>query len=175
MFTRRRRAITLVSSLLLAGGLAAGAIAAAGPAAASPIVTIKLTNASQFCINVTNNVDKSGQPIQLWTCTGAGDDSFAEIPDVNCTEGLCMQFQDVHNSGLCIEGPTSTGGIVALGACNSGRGTWYPTCDPGHLGNGFLANQGNLSVSGPLGNGKQIYATVCTASGGNTWQNWKGY
>jgi hypothetical protein len=174
MFSRRRRIVTLVSSLLLAGGLAAAGIAAtAVPASASPIIKIRLTNASQFCINVTNNVNKSGQPIQLWTCTGAGDDSFAEIADPNCTAGECMQFQ-VPNTSLCIEGPALSGGTVTLGACNSGRGTWYPTCDPGHLGNGFLANRGDLSVYGPLGNGKQIYAAPCTGSGGNTWQNWSG-
>ena len=190
MFIRRRRAaVTLVSSLLLAGGLMAGGIAAAVPAAAAPAATtaaavpavayptvvIRLTNASQFCLNVTNNVNRSGQPLQLWTCSGSGDDHFYEIPDTGCFEGLCMQFQDVQNTSLCVSGPATVGGTVTLGACNSGRGTWYAACYAGHLGNGFLANSGNLSVSAPLRNGNRIYATSCTAPGGNTYQNWTGY
>jgi hypothetical protein len=147
MFIRRRRAaVTLVSSLLLAGGLMAGIAAAvpaaAGTAVAYPTVTIHLTNASQFCVNVTNNVNRSGQPLQLWTCSGSGDDRFYELPDPGCFEGVCMEFQDVQNTALCISGPQTVGGTVALGACNSGRGTWYSTCYPGHLGNGFWRTAG---------------------------------
>jgi hypothetical protein len=189
MFIRRRRvAVTLVSSFLLAGGLIAGGVAASVPAAAAPAaahpgarirlpeVTIRLTNASQFCLNVTNNVDKNTQPLQIWTCSGAGDDHFYENTNTGCVEVVyCMNFEDIHNTGLCVEGPQTTGGNVALGACNGGRSAWYSTCLPGHLGNAFLGNSGNLSVSGPLQNGNQVYATYCTSPGGATWQNWSGY
>jgi hypothetical protein len=173
MHIRRRRALTtFLASFLLAGGVLGGVVVGmAAPASAANQVTIKLTSATQFCANVTNNVDRSGQPIQLWTCSGAGDAHFNFITGQTCVAGSnCYEFQDVHNSSLCIT--TTVGGAIQLGTCG-GRGSWY---DEGanHLGNGAYGASYTLAVVAPSGlrNGIDLTAQPNQGGGGDVWERW---
>jgi hypothetical protein len=177
MFIRRRRAaISFIASAFLAVGLLGGFMAAtAAPASASPTITLCLANDSQFCADVKDGTNKSGEPVWLYNKNqGASDYHFVELADPNCVEGGCDQFE-VGNTGLCLEAPTGVGGDITLGGCNDGRGAWYGgSCNTGHLSSAFYGVKMELTVNAPA-NEKYLYGYGCVQPGGSVYQNWSGW
>jgi hypothetical protein len=177
MFIRRRRAaISLIASVLLAMGLLGGFVAGtAAPASANPTITLCLANASQYCADVKDGLNKSGQPVWVYNIhQGANDYKWVEIPDPNCQEGDCYQFQ-IPGTGFCLEGPVSRGGGITLGGCNDTRGAWFGGgCNTGHLSSAAYGSTYEIAVNAPA-NEKYLYATSCVQPGGSIYENWTGW
>lgn len=179
MFIRKRRKfISLASGLLLASSvLAAVVVGTASPASAAPEITICLTNASQFCADVEDSVNRSGQPLWLYSpAAGAHDYHWYEV-SYSCAPGTCYKFEDAQDTSLCIYAPSVTAGQVRLGNCGASEAQWYASCFQyqNHLVSMNLGPFGALTVFGPLYNGRFLYAQQCVGSGGATWQAWSGW
>lgn len=171
---RRRNAwIALLASLLLLGA-AAGGIAAPSPAKAATTITIRLTNAPGYCIDVTNNNHVSGAHLNLWGCPGPSG-TWNLITGLSCIAGGtlngCFQFQDTHNTSLCIGAPVGTDDYLTLQTCGGGgtRTTWYSE-GGGHIGSGAYGSSHTIASRGASDNSPLVAWSYPPPSG--YWWTW---
>jgi hypothetical protein len=162
-----RKPVALVSGLLLATGLFTTGLALATPPAASAAteITICLTYASSYCADVKDSDNVSGQPI--WLYKNGGDYHWDLVTGISCVAGSnCYNFEDAQHPSLCL---TSTvGRSIVLGACNGGRGSWYP--EGGNLyGNGGYGANYTLMVKSDT-DGSLLTALPAHESG--YWEQW---
>jgi hypothetical protein len=185
LFWRRlsglRSLLLLTSAVMLAVGVMTTGIApgTASPASAAPVVTICLKNSPSFCADVKNSRDVSGQPVWLYRRSAATDFHWYEVVppcafscQPGCSFTACVEFEDVQNPSLCLAASASEWGDLI--ACHfeeggTGRAVWIPNGNK--LRNNFWT-AANLSVRGPLKNGRLTFVTTVTGSG--IWQAWTG-
>lgn len=169
---RRSLRIALLGSLLLLGAAVAGTVAPS-PAKAATTIQISLTNASNYCVNVTGNDHVSGETLNLWNCSTGGSSSWNLITDLTCIAGgqqsACVEFQDTHNTSLCIGAPVDFDDYLTLQRCagSSSRTAWYSE-GTGHLGNGAYG-AGHTFASDGASNGAPLMAMTYPPPSGYWW------
>lgn len=88
-------------------------------------VTISLTNASSFCVDVKDSVDHRGQTIWLYSCSGARDDKWIQVPATcNYVPSPCFAFEDAQNTSLCMNMPVADG-YITLQPCSAQTSAWF--------------------------------------------------
>jgi hypothetical protein len=105
------------------------ALLAPATAAAAPVVVIHLKNASSYCADIKDGHDTGGNAVWLYSCSGASDDHFYEVPSPGnviaspCQgDPDCYEFQDVRNTSLCL-GLSNTG-YADIRACDNQYADW---------------------------------------------------
>jgi hypothetical protein len=168
---RRSRWVALLGSFLLLGA-AMGGIAAASPANAATTVTISLTNASGECIDVWNNDHVAGEQLNLWTCPGPSGTWIYKTP-YKCIENTmsdCFEFEDPHNTSLCIGAPVGSDGLLTLQTCGSddSRTTWYIV--DGSIYSGAYGSSHTIASDG--GSNKDLLYAMIKPPPSGYWWNW---
>jgi hypothetical protein len=197
VFRRFRALMPLAVGVLLASGLVVGVGAVvATPASAQQEITICLANSRNYCADVEDSVNNSGQPIWLWEpSAGAHDYEWGE-EGVSCndTTGVCVcpneecvEFEDEQNPNLCLGVAANSDHTLELIGCVLGpdgllggtaRAAWYFILGPNgyYIVSAWLGagDGGYMAVNGPLNNGNPLYANYYSAPGGGVWEQWTG-
>ena len=103
MLSRKPRSMRTVLTLVLAPLLACGVLTAtlvagpASPASAASKITICLKNSTSFCVDVKDSNDVAGQPVWLYSASGAKDYHWLEVP-IPCTLPGCISNCVVANA-----------------------------------------------------------------------------
>jgi len=186
---RKPRSMRALLTLVLAPVLTCGVLTAslvagpASPASALPKITICLTNSPSFCVDVKDSRDVNGQPVWLYSASGAKDDHWLEAQvtclgpagcDPKCVITSCIAFEDAQNPSLCLAASASQG--IELIPCHPGEGgtpraNWTYD-DTTLLRNIFWTNTA-LTVFGPLANKNPLYAAAINGPSGE-WKKWTG-
>lgn len=169
---KRGRWLALLGSAVLLGGAAVG-IAAASPAHAATTITISLTSAPNECIDVWNNNHVAGAELNLWTCPGPSG-AWILKTGFNCIDGQqenCFEFEDSHNTSLCIGAPVGSDDYLTLQTCGSdnSRTTWYSE-GGGHIGSGAYGASHTMASAGGSNDDKIMAMTYPPPSG--YWWTW---
>jgi hypothetical protein len=169
---RRTRWVALLGSFVLLGAAAIG-VAEASPAHAATTITISLTNAPKECIDVWNNNHAAGAELNLWTCPGPSG-QWIERTGFSCIANQqtnCFEFEDAHNTRLCIGAPVGTGGYLTLQTCGSSnsRTTWYSE-GGGHIGSGAYGSLETIAAAGGSNLDKLVAMNYPPPSG--YWWTW---
>jgi hypothetical protein len=170
---RRSLWIALLGSVLLLGA-AVGGIAGPSPAQAATTVNLRLTNAPGECVNVWNNDHVSGEHLNLWTCPGPSG-TWNLITTGRCIAGgtlyNCFEFQDPHNTSLCIGAPIATDDYLTLQGC-SGTGSrtlWYSE-GGGHIGSGAYGSSHTMASQGA--SNRSLIAAMTYPPPSGYWWTW---
>jgi len=163
--------IALLGSLLLLGAAVAGTVAPS-PAKAATTVQLKLTNAPTNCVDVTNNDHVSGETLNLWNCSTGGSGTWNLITGIDCIEKThtnCFEFQDPHNTKLCIGTPIDSDDYLILQTCGGTDSTtsWYPE-GSGHIGSGAYGASHTMASYG-IGNGAPMAEMIAPVPFGYWW------
>ena len=111
----------------LAFMLGAQSILKVAPAAADPLITIRLTNASSYCLNRDGGTNSEYGTVFLFACS-AGNDTWYEssaqpYDDPNCDYLACVVFRDPGNQSECFAlGDSETG---VLRNCSDQMAHWF--------------------------------------------------
>lgn len=176
---------TLITGLVMTAGAVTGT---AAPASAATQITICLKNSKSFCADVKNSNDVSGQPVWLYSSSGANDYHWVEVPipcgtSGDCIAGCdsvpCFAFEDAQKPSLCLAASASQG--MELINCGLGpglegtpRAAWIKDgTDKSELKNAFWVSGGFLTTFGPLANKNPLDVTVQGGASGE-WQKWTG-
>jgi hypothetical protein len=113
-----------------------------------------ITNVSELCVDVLNNADTEGNPIQAWECNGTPAQIWRFAVDGTLVaKGMCM---------------TASGSLVVLATCTgSAMQSWqYDTAGElfNHGANLCLTNPGSVSVTGV-----QLRLATCTSALNQLW------
>lgn len=190
MLRRKPRSLRAMLSLVLAPLLACGVLTAtlvagpASPASAASKITICLKNSTSFCVDVKDSNDVAGQPVWLYSASGAKDYHWLEVPipcaDPGCipncvVANACVAFEDAQNTSLCLAAAPNQGmDLISCGlGINQGgtpRAAWL--YQGTNLRNIFFSTD-YLTVFGPLANKNPLYVAALNGASGE-WQKWIG-
>jgi hypothetical protein len=182
----RRRRLAVFAVPITICGLA---VALAGPASAAPAapqipnapnITIFLTNATSYCADVKNSVNKAGTAIWLYKCSAGKSEHWYEIGGRACgvqQPTICTEFIDVRNTSLCLA--MNANRNVVLQNCGvNGSGPPVQSLWVVHTGpeNGWRSaawgGMGDLAVAsdkqGDLLHGLDVSAGECNGC----WYHW---
>jgi len=162
--------------LALAGGTS---VAEAAPSIAIPNVTIFLTNASSYCADVKNSVNRSGTTIWLYKCSLGRSEHWFEVDGLECGNlgiFVCSVFVDTRNTSVCMS-MNGARNVVLAGCGNHGNS--YTTAEEWIMDTGPEDGWRNFNW-GPNGDlavardrsGYKLYGTDASNGCGGCWFRW---
>lgn len=182
----RRPVMVLVAALAALGpalaiiGLAAGP-ASAAPLADAPPITIHLTNASSYCVDVKNDNNSANNPVYLYKCSQAKSYKWDELEGVTCPGDPgpqdCLVFVDAQNTSVCF-GLNDNRDAVLLGCGQGGalapyRAVWVPSGTNGLVNTAFGTPEGSLWT--PKDSNTSPLSGQDRQAGGPGWWQWSGF
>jgi hypothetical protein len=180
----RRRWLAVFAAPIAISSLA---VALAGPASAAPAapqadapnITIFLTNASSYCADVKNSVNKAGTTIWLYKCSLGKSEHWYEIGGEACgvdAPTICTEFVDVRNTSLCLA-MNATRHVVLQGCGSNGENPPVQSLWVVHTGpeNGWRSAawgpMGDLAVARDV-QGDPLFGADASAGGCGCWYHW---
>jgi hypothetical protein len=170
-------AITTMASL--GSGGAASAAPAGSAAPDVPNVTVYLTNASSYCLDVKDSVNSAGTAIWLYKCSGGKSEHWYEFGGVECGNGgeyICSYFEDTRNENVCL-GMNGSRDVVLQGCGPNGADytsseLWIEDTGTEDGWRNFAwGPNGDLAVASDK-QGDLLYGTDASAGCGGCWFRW---
>jgi hypothetical protein len=153
-------------------------LAPTGAASAAPNITIYLTNASSFCADVKDSVNKAGTPIWLYHCSQGKSEHWYDFGSQACDmsgQYICDVFIDTRNQSLCLGVNAARSAVLVSGDSVNHPTTCEWVVDTGGENgwrNAAWGAMGDLTVRGNV-QGDLLFATE-TSNGDcpGCWWRW---